>query len=68
MPLPPIPAGATFFAMPGTVILNNLIPAKRIPIYLPAFRTTVFTQQIRIDRESAAIHDLILGLDKPDGI
>jgi hypothetical protein len=27
-----------------------------------------FAQRIRIDRESAAIHDLILGLDEPAGI
>lgn len=37
MPFPPIPAGTAFLTMPGAAVLDNLIPAKRVPIYLAAF-------------------------------
>jgi len=37
MPFPPIPAGAAFHAVPCATVLNNLIPAKRVPICLSTF-------------------------------
>ncbi len=46
MPLPPVPTDATDLAMPCAAILNHLVPAKRPPIHLAAFRATVFLQQV----------------------
>jgi hypothetical protein len=45
MPLSPISACVADLAMPGAVVLNDFIPAKRIPVYLSTFTACVLVDE-----------------------
>lgn len=37
MPFPPVAACPADVAMPGAIVLHDVIPAKRIPVFFTAF-------------------------------
>jgi hypothetical protein len=45
VPLPPIPAFATYFAMPGAAILDDPLPAEGVPIRLATLLATVVLEK-----------------------
>jgi len=46
VPFPPIPAFAADLTVPCAIILNNIIPAERIPVSSSAFTAFVFSEKI----------------------
>ena len=46
MPLAPVPTHVAHLAVPTARILNNLVPAKRVPVRFPTLLTHKITQQL----------------------
>jgi hypothetical protein len=46
VPLPPVPAFATHFAMPGAAILDDPLPTEGVPIRLATLLAIVFHEKL----------------------
>lgn len=66
-PFPPVAACPADLAMPGAIVLHDLVPAERIPVFFIAFRTLVRSDKFSQWNGFASAGKLVTGIQSRFG-